>query len=96
MFVYLLILLQVIVLICLYIYHINTDLDSFVFLITNILNPIYKYFSLIGDKIYYNNNTLEESKILQNSLTTSKFCVVTFLAPICPAIFFPLKTLPGS
>lgn len=67
MFVYLLILLQVIVLICLYIYHINTDLDSFVFLITNTLNPIYKYFSLIGDKIYYNNNTLEESKILQKN-----------------------------
>ena len=29
-------------------------------------------------------------------LTTRKFCVVTWVSPICPAIFLPLNTLPGS
>ena len=26
----------------------------------------------------------------------SRFCTVVFLSPMCPAIFFPLKTLPGN
>jgi len=32
----------------------------------------------------------------RSTLTTWTLGVVTFLAPICPAIFFPGKTLPGS
>ena len=32
----------------------------------------------------------------KSDLIISKFCIVLILLPICPAIFLPLKTLPGS
>ena len=32
----------------------------------------------------------------QSDLIISKFNIVLFFAPMCPAIFLPLKTLPGS
>ena len=64
MYIYLFILL---VLVCIYVYFVNYETDDFVYYVTNIINPIFNNCSLIGDEIYYDNNTLEESKILQKN-----------------------------
>ena len=36
------------------------NMDDLVYSITNLLNPIYTYYSLVGDDAYYNNDLLEE------------------------------------
>jgi beta-hydroxylase len=62
MYIYLFILLG-----CIHLYFVYYVTNDFVYYVTNIINPIFNNCSLIGDEIYYDNNTLEESKILQKN-----------------------------
>lgn len=44
-----------------------SDTDDFIIHLSEYINPIQKYTSLIGDKVYYNNNLLKESIILKKN-----------------------------